>query len=258
MLIECLIKRAGGTHVTLEGKPYHFAPTQTDDRHLADVLIQAHAERFLAISEGYRYAGEAAEEQQQGQQEQQGSGQGTGHDRMPRTSLTHAAFFEVGDNTVTLQELTLAAQRESGLSVEEWNAQEDQDLYEWLDTTLEELRDEAANEAEAARNRQAPERPAVIQPEPEEGLGDDEESEELRKAVEAEMQAKQAGGQGEEKTGTDARGDQSGEGGTDAVEKPALPSRDELSAAYKEKMGRNPSKQLSDERIYQLLQEGDE
>lgn len=55
MLIECLIKRPGGSHVDLDGTQYHFKPDAAD-RHTADVMIDAHVDRFLSISDAYRVA----------------------------------------------------------------------------------------------------------------------------------------------------------------------------------------------------------
>lgn len=53
MKIECILQRDGGTVVELPGKTYHFAP-QEDGRHVADVAIEPHIERFLSIPEAYR------------------------------------------------------------------------------------------------------------------------------------------------------------------------------------------------------------
>lgn len=55
MLIECLIKRPGGSHVDLDGTQYHFKPDAAD-RHTANVMIDAHVDRFLSISDAYRVA----------------------------------------------------------------------------------------------------------------------------------------------------------------------------------------------------------
>jgi hypothetical protein len=52
MQIECKLQRKGGTHVDMPGASYHFAP-QEDGRHVAEVSIEAHIERFLSISEAY-------------------------------------------------------------------------------------------------------------------------------------------------------------------------------------------------------------
>ena len=131
LTIESIIQRSGGTQVTLDEKLYHFKPTPEDPRHLAEVLIVAHAERFLAISEGFRLvAGTMPVEGQENMEYTPGV----------RTSVSHAAQFEIGDSFITLQDLTEYAFRESGLSVKEWNAQDDQDLHESLDFALQELR----------------------------------------------------------------------------------------------------------------------
>lgn len=53
MKIECILQRQGGTVVELPGKTYHFTPNE-DGRHVADVAIEPHIERFLAIPEAYR------------------------------------------------------------------------------------------------------------------------------------------------------------------------------------------------------------
>lgn len=69
MLIESIIKRAGGTVITMptEGKPdteYHFKPEDGlfDSPHVAEVNIQQHVDRFLSISEGFRVPGFDGEE----------------------------------------------------------------------------------------------------------------------------------------------------------------------------------------------------
>lgn len=281
MLIECIIKRKDGTQVTLDEVNYHFKPSAADQRHLAEVMIQAHAERFLAITEGYRDAGQATLTASQ---------QRVADSRMPRTSISHSAFYDIGDKRITLQELTLLAQKESGLDVTEWNAQDDQDLHEQLDTALEELRDAQAEADELAKGN-APKRGNVLQPAPQQGLEEPEEDEKERLAVEAEMARLAAESKGsadnpvafpaEESStststdtkaeGADGTTQTEGAGKPEASAKPEakeeataskdtgkLPPRDDLVAAYKEKMGRAPSSRLSDERIHQLLTESDE
>jgi hypothetical protein len=54
MLIQCLLKRPGGTHITMaDGTAYHFAPNERDD-HVAEVPNQVHFARLLSITEAYR------------------------------------------------------------------------------------------------------------------------------------------------------------------------------------------------------------
>lgn len=55
MLIECILRRTGGTHVDLGSAIYHFAPDEAG-RHVADVTDDDHIDRLLAIPEGYRRA----------------------------------------------------------------------------------------------------------------------------------------------------------------------------------------------------------
>lgn len=64
MLIESIIKRAGGTEVPMpvEGADditYHFKPQdgKFDSPHVAEVASEAHAARFLAITEGFKIPG---------------------------------------------------------------------------------------------------------------------------------------------------------------------------------------------------------
>lgn len=58
MKIESLIKRKNGTIVELDEHRYHFKPSATDPRHLADVSVKAHISRLLAIPEGFQVADE--------------------------------------------------------------------------------------------------------------------------------------------------------------------------------------------------------
>lgn len=53
MKIECILKRAGGTKVSLGAALYHFKPDD-EDRHVAEVENQDHVKVFLNIAEGYR------------------------------------------------------------------------------------------------------------------------------------------------------------------------------------------------------------
>lgn len=62
MLIECKIKRKGGSRITmLDGTTYHFAPADGDNRnaHVALVTNPDHIQRLLSITEGYRLAAAA-------------------------------------------------------------------------------------------------------------------------------------------------------------------------------------------------------
>lgn len=62
MKIESIIKRDGGTKVVLGETEYHFIPGD-DGRHVCSVEDEAHVDRLLSISEGYRCAEVATESQ---------------------------------------------------------------------------------------------------------------------------------------------------------------------------------------------------
>lgn len=51
--IECILKRPGGTTVTLNGRTYKFEPDK-DGRHVCEVSNSDDAKRLLAIKEAYR------------------------------------------------------------------------------------------------------------------------------------------------------------------------------------------------------------
>ncbi|SEN87204.1 hypothetical protein SAMN04489859_102019 [Paracoccus alcaliphilus] len=54
MKIESIIRRPGGTNITLGATEYHFKPEGPDPRHVAIVADEAHARVLLSIAEGYR------------------------------------------------------------------------------------------------------------------------------------------------------------------------------------------------------------
>ena len=56
MLIKCKLKREGGSKIKIGGEEYHFAPDDNGD-HVAEVTNEAHANRFLEISEAYEAVG---------------------------------------------------------------------------------------------------------------------------------------------------------------------------------------------------------
>jgi hypothetical protein len=53
MKIESILRRPGGTKVTLDETEYHFKPGP-DGREIAEVADEAHIKLFLAVPEGYR------------------------------------------------------------------------------------------------------------------------------------------------------------------------------------------------------------
>lgn len=62
LLIECILKRPGGTLVELDGLNYHFKPLNDPaglGRDVCFVENTKHAQRFMGIPEGYRLAEDA-------------------------------------------------------------------------------------------------------------------------------------------------------------------------------------------------------
>lgn len=54
MEIESIIRRKNGTKVHIDGKEYFFFSEVPDGPHVATVDNDAHAQRLLSITEGYR------------------------------------------------------------------------------------------------------------------------------------------------------------------------------------------------------------
>lgn len=142
MQIECILKRPGGTRVTLEGIEYHFAP-QADNAHVAEVESEPHCKRLLNIPEAYQpYRPVAA---------------GVAQTTVPVNKLNtiaptvptpvappvllgssvHPESFNLSEGrTVQLGEVVARAQSTSGLTVEQWNALTDDERAAKIDATL--------------------------------------------------------------------------------------------------------------------------
>lgn len=52
MIIESLIKREGGSVITLDGAEYHFEPNSKGD-HVCSITEQQHVNRLLSIKDGF-------------------------------------------------------------------------------------------------------------------------------------------------------------------------------------------------------------
>ena len=56
--IECILIREGGSKVEIDGKTYHFKPSDDHDgRHVCTVTDQDAISRFMAVPEAYRAVG---------------------------------------------------------------------------------------------------------------------------------------------------------------------------------------------------------
>lgn len=240
MKIESLIRRAHGTVVDLDDKRYHFKPTDSDERHQAEVEVKSHIERLLGIPEGYRPLEESEQKRQKAITD------------TPKTSKVHAAEFTLLDgSTITLGELTSRSFKASGLDLEGWNGLSDQDLYEQLDTHLAEInaeiREKQQLQADTTKGQAAAPQPNTVAPSTG-GEGDDTKQDD---------EGDDKGDTGKGDNGTkDAGDDQSGTGDkpTDQA-KPAELDRAALAAEYERKYGKKPHHSLKAERIKKLLED---
>jgi hypothetical protein len=160
MKIQCTILRDGGSKVDLDGTQYHFEPLE-DGSHVADVENENHADRFLAISEGYKvYRGELSPVgkptslslpvvNDKGDSRRQ-------QDTVARSlfgSAVHDNSYEIGGKVYELSDIVEQSFNASGLTAEEWNALEDDERSAKIDITLDDI-------AEAAEKSQPENKPA--------------------------------------------------------------------------------------------------
>lgn len=139
MKIECKLKRVGGTHVTIGATAYHFAALP-DDAHVAEVLDEAHQDRFLSIPEAYRlYRGEVAAAP---------AAKEPAPVEILYGSSEHPANFEINGKTYALGDIVALAQKASGLDASEWNELADESRADLIDQELDKL-NEAAPESPA-------------------------------------------------------------------------------------------------------------
>lgn len=234
MKIESLIRRAQGTKVELDDKTYHFKPTETDPRHLAEVGVESHAKRLLSITEGYALAdgGESPFPIPQ----QQGAIAG---------SQVHAAQYALlNGDILSLDELTSRAFRESGLSIGEWNDLSDEDRYGHIDTTLGEIMEESKPreqhyDAPETQEKQEEELPLnTIEPQEGPPAGDADEPVETPAAETPATETAPA-------AVTDKP----------VAEEPAELNREELAVLFEAKFNRKPNGKLSARSIQKALEE---
>lgn len=129
MKIECILHRPGGSRVQLEAPrvEYHFKPSDTEPRHIAEVAESSHISTLLRITEGYRSA--------EGEQEEE---KPRVHIDLKASNL-HNPIYNIPGGSIELAGVVELAQKDSGLTPEEWNDLDDQDRTEWIDQVLLEL-----------------------------------------------------------------------------------------------------------------------
>ncbi len=153
MLIECKIKRDGGSKVPIGNKEYHFIPL-TDGAHVADVQDEDHEARFLSISEAYRaYKGSETPTQ--------ATVTTIAVTAAPKAvkpywSDSHPDSFEIGERIYQWDEVLTLALEKTKLSVAAWNALDGAARAEFIDLTLDGLAEAADNgEGEVEETEQA-------------------------------------------------------------------------------------------------------
>lgn len=256
MKIESLIRRKEGTIVQFDDATYHFKPLENDDRHQANVPVEAHIRRLLSIPEGYQpLEGEVPADLKS-----------RSADLTITGSQVHAAQFSLSNGEIlSLEELTSRAFKASGLSISEWNDLDDEDRYEQIDATLAEIEIDTA-----AANRPPfyapPEEVAVDEPnvvvdqptlEPVEGQPDPMPAVQVveQRRQEAEQEAEEAppvvDGQARE-----ALEHNDSDLKNDGVTAPVAElDRDALAIEFEKKFGRKPNGKLSARSIQKALEE---
>lgn len=226
MKIESIIRRKNGTKVQLDNEHYHFKPSTGDLRHLAEVTRESHISTFLRIPEGYRLPdGEQLDEQLESDIELA---------LVLKGSTIHNANYPIGGRDISLDELVVMAHEDSTLTRDEWNALEDEDRYELIDRTLEDLHRQAATakvEPKVVKDEFIPERDSVPDSE-DDSQQDDQQQQDNNE-------------QGEQQSNEPP-----------AEQQPVELDRAALVEKYKAKFGgKTPHHKLSAERIQQIIEE---
>lgn len=126
--IECTIRRKNGTHPKLDNIQYHFEASEGDLRHIATVDNADHIATFLKITESYRLvegnapAGKPAEVIDKSYVKP-----------VEKEPILYGMDFEpatvlIGEKEITTKELVLMAFKESGMTEDDWNEQDENDV----------------------------------------------------------------------------------------------------------------------------------
>lgn len=133
--IESKLIRKGGSRVDIGGTEYHFQP-YTDGAHVCEVANEAHADRFLSITEGYRLYrgkgtpadGNAANPAGAVPDANVGADAHAPHPMAAPAASPEIllggdfpASFDIHGATYSLGDIVARAHTESGLSVADWN-----------------------------------------------------------------------------------------------------------------------------------------
>lgn len=227
MKIESLIIRAGGSKIDLPAPDtqYHFKPSDTDPRHIAEVENKSHIAILLRIPEGYA-AVDADDDELPPPVELNGS-------------VVHNASYPIhGGDDIALDDLVKTAFEQSALRVEEWNKLEDEARYEYIDNTLADLQFDPTKPVVEEKPPVPPELQA------------------------ADVTVEQVDGSQQPAPAETGEQSEPAPAPAEKVEEPAEPAaeqtREELEEAYKAKFGRKPSSQMKDSNILKAISEDDD
>lgn len=230
--IECLIRRAGGSRVQMDGpkREYHFKPSADDQRHIASVDVDVHVKQLLRIKEGYRAVDDESLSEDTLDDDPTG--------RQLKGSTIHNASYTIkGGDEIALEDLVNMAFDDSGLDEQTWNDLSDHERYEYINTTLSELQD----------GEQAKDAPII------ESVGEPVNATAQQAEVDEDTPA--ADPQDDEQDHGEQAKDADGNGVNDDLED--LTGK-ELIPLYEAKFGRKPSRQMKIDDIRRALSEDDD
>lgn len=145
-LIECILKRPGGSRIDLGDVIYHFKP-QASGAHVAEVADDQHARRLLAIRESFRpYTGELSEPVEEPTKAEAKTMVGN----VLLGSDVHESSYTIGGTTYSLGEIVAAAfDKEaavSGMTIAAWNELPAEERHNLIDVQLDALADAAGED----------------------------------------------------------------------------------------------------------------
>lgn len=153
MKIQCVLLRDGGTKTDLDGLLYHFEPL-ADGAHVAEIEIEAHIDRFLAIAEGYKiYHGKLSPKGKPQKLDSVEVKRAATEAAENRTRLNgsevHMQAYEIHGVPYDINSIVQRAFKASGMTADEWNDLDRDDRHARIDMTLDDLEEQAPVEEEA-------------------------------------------------------------------------------------------------------------
>lgn len=153
MKVKCLLIRAGGTKVEIAGVEYHFQPDAKTGDHVCEVKDNKHLARFLSISEAYEIWEPEQTKTTAKEPQKPVEVKLLGSDWQPEVVDLN------NGSTITTKLLVEAIFNVSGMTVEEWNAQSEDEIKALLIENVENF-----NDTESATS-QSPDEKSALQAE---------------------------------------------------------------------------------------------